>query len=118
MEGQKDPDYSDSEKTESYSENEVIVTKPKKSKKKVITTKGGTIEIKHYKLKSKKIRKRKYKCKYCGEISSTQKEHNSHVRNKHKNSKFICFHCDRTFDSDNALYKHGKISLQFALWLS
>ena len=108
MEGQKDPDYSDSEKTESYSEDEVIETKTKKSKKKVITTKGGTIEIKHYKLKSKKIRKRKYKCKYCGEISSTQKEHNSHVRKKHKNSKFICFHCDRTFDSDNALYKHER----------
>ena len=100
---------SDPDKTESYtSEEEIVVTKTQTTKKKIITTKSGQIEIKHFKLKSKKIRKRTYKCKYCGNISKTQKDHNNHVKTDHKDCKFICFHCDRTFDSDNALYKHER----------
>ena len=109
----KDPNYSgkdsDPDKTESYtSEEEIVVTKTQKTKKKIINTKSGQIEIKHFKLKSKKNRKRTYKCKYCGKISKTQKDHNSHVKKDHKDCKFICFHSDRTFDSDNALYKHER----------
>ena len=81
----KDPNYSgkdsDPDKTESYtSEEEIVVTKTQKTKKKIINTKSGQIEIKHFKLKSKKIRKRTYKCKYCGKISKTQKDHNNHVK--------------------------------------
>ena len=85
-----------------------MVTKTQKTKKKITNTKSGKIEIKHFKPKSKKIRKRTYKCKYCGKISKTQKDHNSHVKTDHKDCKFICFHCDKTFDSENALYNHER----------
>ena len=76
--------------------------------KKILKTKYGQIEIQYFKLKSKKIRKRTYRCKYCDHVSTTQKEHNQHIKQKHDDAKHICFHCSRTFDSENGLYKHER----------
>ena len=98
----------DSEKTESQDDFVSVRTKTKKVVKKVLKTKSGQIEIQHFKLKSKKLRKRTYKCKYCGHVSTQRKEHNKHIKEKHKDAKHICFHCLRTFDSENGLYKHER----------
>ena len=87
-------------------ETETRIKQKRKTKK--IKTPKGTIEIKHFKLKTKKIRKRKYKCSYCEEVSTTQKEHNDHMRSKHPNNKFVCFQCNSSFDCDVSLYRHER----------
>ena len=46
---------------------------------KIIKTKDGQMSVTHYKLKGKKIRRRKYKCKYCDKICTKQKYHNEHM---------------------------------------
>ena len=79
-----------------------------KVKTKVIKTKKGQLSVRHHRLHGKKIRQRKYKCKLCDNVSEQQKEHNKHMRTKHKDKKFQCFHCDREFISDSALYKHER----------
>ena len=98
----------DSESNESEDEFVTVQTKTKKVVKKILKTKSGQIEIQHFKLKSKKIRKRTYRCKYCDHVSTTQKEHNQYIKQKHDDAKHICFHCSRTFDSENGLYKHER----------
>ena len=79
-----------------------------KVKTKVIKTKNGQLTVRHHKLSGKKFRKRKYKCKLCDNVSEQQKEHNKHMKTVHKDEKFICFHCNRSFSCETALYKHER----------
>ena len=80
-----------SESNEFEDEFVTVQTKTKKVVKKILKTKSGQIEIQHFKLKSKKIRQRTYRCKYCDHVSTTQKEHNQHIKQKHDDAKYICF---------------------------
>ena len=100
---------SSSEKSGDKVELDMIDTKvTMKRNTKIIKTKDGQMSVTHYKLKGKKIQRCKYKCKYCDEISTKQKYHNDHMRQKHSDQKFVCFHCQATFTTTNGLYKHER----------